>query len=306
MNTGVVWSKQEEQAVIKAYKQSRVTPHEFALEYSLSNKGGRTQNAVYCHLSDMERRGLVELNEYGGGEARILFLDIETQFPIAYVNGAYTQFVNPDDIIKDFCVICWSANWLGSDSYMCNCMTPKEAIARKDKRILGGIYKLLDTADIVIGQNVKKFDIRKLNTRFILSGIDQPPSPYKVVDTLLELRKTFGFTSNKQGFIGDALGNDGKDEMHKEDWRKCDQGDPEALDKMQKYNIQDVMTLKQNYLSIRSWIPSHPNVTMYRDKHDGCFACGGELHEDKYYPTNKRSRTAMRCADCGAITIPKL
>jgi hypothetical protein len=129
-----------------------------------------------------------------------------------------------------------------------------------------------------------------------------PPDPYKLVDTLTAARSVFGFTSNKQGYIAKELGNPEKLGMDMEDWRRCDVGDPEALDKMRTYNEADVVTLKADYQTLRVWMPNHPNVSAYTEKFDGCPVCGGELVEVKRYPTNKRSRKSARCADCGAVT----
>jgi hypothetical protein len=301
-----VWSKEETKQLIAGFNASTITPHEYALEFSIANKNGRTQNAVYNKLFELQARGIIKIETKEKSQAKILFLDIETLPLVCYSWGAYKQFISPDFVIKDWCIICWCANWLGSDAFMSNCLTPKEALARNDKRIMNGIYKLLDAADFVVGHNLRRFDIKKLNTRFLLNGLDQPPSPYKTIDTLVEVRRTFGFTSNKQGYIAKKLGNDEKEEMHFEDWAECDNGNQESLDKMQKYNIADVRTQRQDYLSIRSWIPNHPNVSLYQgidDTSELCRACGGETVKDKFYPTNKRERWARRCVDCGAVSF---
>ena len=67
---------------------------------------------------------------------------------------------------------------------------------RDDKPLLKGIRDLLDEADIVIAQNGKSFDVRKVNARLIQHGF-QPPSPYRVVDTMLVAKKYFAFTSRR-------------------------------------------------------------------------------------------------------------
>jgi len=45
-----------------------------------------------------------------------------------------------------------------------------------DSGILREIWKMLDEADIVITQNGRKFDQKKLNARFILNGFKPPSS----------------------------------------------------------------------------------------------------------------------------------
>ena len=66
------------------------------------------------------------------------------------------------------------------------------------------MWKLLDEADIVIGQNSKAFDIKKLNARFIIHGM-QPPSSYRQIDTKILAKKHFNFTSNKLEYLSDKL-----------------------------------------------------------------------------------------------------
>jgi hypothetical protein len=40
------------------------------------------------------------------------------------------------------------------------------------------MWKLLDRADVVVGHNADKFDVRKGNARFIAHGLPPPP-PYR-------------------------------------------------------------------------------------------------------------------------------
>ena len=73
-------------------------------------------------------------------------------------------------------------------------VTPEETKTRDDKRVLQSIWKLLDEADIVIGHNGDRFDLRKLNARFIDNDIN-PPSPFRTIDTLKVARREFAFVS---------------------------------------------------------------------------------------------------------------
>ena len=152
-----VWSAEETKKLVTAFNASTVTPHEFALEFVEGHKTGRTQNSVYNKLYELNARGIIKIETKEKSQAKILFLDIETLPLVCYSWGAYKQFISPDFVIKDWCIICWCANWMGSDAFMSNCLTPKEALARNDKRIMNWIYKLLDAADFVVGQNLRNF-----------------------------------------------------------------------------------------------------------------------------------------------------
>lgn len=96
---------------------------------------------------------------------------------------------------------------------------------------------MLDEADIVITQNGRKFDQKKLNARFILNGF-KPPSSYKHIDTLVIARKHFGFTSNKLKYMTDKLCTKYKKLDHSkfpgmELWRECLKGNSEAWTEME-------------------------------------------------------------------------
>jgi uncharacterized protein YprB with RNaseH-like and TPR domain len=108
---------------------------------------------------------------------------------------------------------------------------------------------------IVVAQNGVRFDVKKINARFVLLGMP-PPSPFRVVDTMLEARRHFGFTSNKLEWMTDKLCTTHKKKRHAkfpgfELWRECLAGNHEAWDEMREYNIDDVLSLEELYLVMR-------------------------------------------------------
>jgi hypothetical protein len=294
-----LWSKDETQALIKEYKKSDLLLYDFALEFSQKHET-RSHNSVNSKLHQLKKQGVIEVRNEEKPPAKILLFDIETLPLKVYTWGIRKQYISYENIIADWCVLSWSASWLNSEVVVSDCLSPKEAKERNDRRLLVGIWKLLGQADIVVAHNGRGFDVKKLNARFIHHDM-LPPTPYKLVDTLTAARSVFGFSSNKQGYLAKELALPEKQDMDMEDWRKCDAGDPEALEKMRTYNEGDVTTLKANYLKLRAWMPTHPNVGAYVDDYDKCPVCGGETAEVKRYPTNKRARKAWRCVDCGAV-----
>lgn len=229
----------------------------------------------------------------------LLVLDIETLPILAYVWGAYEQNLNIDSIVKDWVVLAWSAKWLGSDKIISDILTSKEALDRNDERLVGGFWKLLDRANVVIGHNSKAFDIRKLNTRFMFHELT-PPSYYKHIDTYLAARSAFGMTFNKLDYIASYLELDRKKHTDFSLWVRCDNGDKKALRKMRDYNIQDVKMLEDIYLRIRGWIPNHPNTSLIANI-DACPVCLGTYKRIGEYFTSKKAYPEYRCNNCGAI-----
>jgi DNA polymerase elongation subunit (family B) len=115
-------------------------------------------------------------------QVKILIFDIETSPLKGFVWSRWKQNIYLDQTIAEWFMISWSAKWVGSDIMYSDVLTPEEILKEDDKRITGGIWKLLDEADIVVAHNGKRFDIPKLNSRFILNRLS-PPAPYKQIDT---------------------------------------------------------------------------------------------------------------------------
>ena len=241
--------------------------------------------------------------------AKVLVLDIETAPIRAYVWGIWNVNVGTHQIQSDWFCLTWAAKWLFEDKVYSGKLKPKEVAEQNDKRIIEGIWKLINEADIVIAHNGEKFDIPKLNSRFILNGL-QPPLPYQQIDTLKHIRRQFGFTSNKLDYVNKLLNLERKKDTNFELWERCMQGNASALSEMEEYNVQDVRILEETYLQIRAWIKPHPNMGLFilDEKEHRCPNCGSaELKEQgKNYNTTANVYTLMRCDNCGAASRKRL
>lgn len=241
-------------------------------------------------------------------EAKVLVFDIETAPMTVFVWGLYKQRIAHTNIISDWFLLSWSAKWLFHPETMSDVLTPKEAKAKDDKRIAKSIYSLIDEADIVIAHNGKKFDMRKLNARFISHGWD-PPSPYQVIDTLQHSRSNFAFSSHKQDYLTKFLDLPNKLDTDFDLWVRCFSGEAKALEEMVEYNRHDVGGLEELYLTLRPWMKAHPNMALYveSDKR-ACANCGSSnltLMHRKYYYTPMGKYRVHRCG-CGAIVRERL
>ena len=113
------------------------------------------------------------LSYYGKGP-KMLSLDIETAPILGSVWGLWQQNVGLSMINADWYVLSWSAKWFGETEVL---YEDKRESWRTDddSELLKGIWKLLDEADIIITQNGKKFDVKKLNARLIQNGMSLRP-----------------------------------------------------------------------------------------------------------------------------------
>lgn len=235
----------------------------------------------------------------------ILIFDIETAPIKGYFWNTGKAYVSYDNIIEDWFILSWSAKWLFDSGIISDIVTPEEAVNCDDSRIMKGIWDLFNDADIVVAHNGDRFDVRKLNTRFIMNGF-KPPLPYQSIDTLKILRKDktgFAFSSNRLDFIGQLTRNKGKIKTDFALWKRCCGGDAESLAFMEKYNREDVALLEEVYLWLRPWIKSHPNVGLYMDTIEPvCTNCGSsEIVWGGHYVTPAGKFSAFRCNCCGAI-----
>jgi DNA-directed RNA polymerase subunit RPC12/RpoP len=236
--------------------------------------------------------------------AKVLIVDIETAPLLSYTWGIWNQNVGINQIASDWFMLTWSAKWLFEDKVYSGRLTAKEAKAQDDKRITKGIWELLNQADIVIAHNAIKFDIPKLNSRFVINDL-HPPLPYQIIDTLVHIRRQFGFSSNKLEYVQKLLNLPRKTDTGGMGlWIKCMQGDEQALKDMETYNVNDVRILEETYLHIRAWIKPHPNMGLFilDQEQARCPACGHHDLQDegKAYYTSVNAYEIYRCRNCGS------
>jgi len=232
---------------------------------------------------------------------KVLCFDIETTPLLCFAWGMWQQNINQRAVVEDWHVLSWSAKWLFEDSVMSAVLTPKEARNHDDKRIIEQMWKILDEADVVIAHNAARFDIPRMNTRFLYHGFP-PPSYYQVVDTLKVARSNFAFTSNALNYVNGYLRLPQKKETGFQLWVDCFYGDSDALKKMLAYNENDVLVLEELYVLLRPWIKGHPNLGLFvESKSSICPNCGSKkLEWEGYYNTPMGRYRSFRC-ECGAI-----
>lgn len=239
---------------------------------------------------------------------KILLLDIETLPMEIFVWALYKQRPSYDQMIKDWSIVTWSAKWLYDNSIFSASVTPEEATARNDKRILKPLWNLLEECDVCIGHNVVRFDNRKINARFIINEYNRPV-PYQMIDTLKHAQKVGAFSSHKLNDLCKMLDKESKIKTDYELWKRAsgvykDKKDQQkAIQEMLTYNENDVLILEDLYLELRPWMVSHPNVGLFSDVEESlCPACGSDnLYWKGDYCTTVGRFETFRCEECKSI-----
>ena len=235
---------------------------------------------------------------------KVLIFDIETAPMKAYVWNLWKTDIHLEQILNEWFCIAWSAKWLYGEDIMGEVLTSQEVLREDDSRIITSLWKLINEADIVVAHNGNKFDIPRINSRFIINGL-APTKPYFSVDTCQVAKKQFGFSSNKLDALAGYFSIPHKLDTDFSLWKRCLEGDEEALQYMLKYNKMDVAILEEVYLKLRPWIKNHPNMGNLEGKEMACANCGSssvEFIPDKYYYTSVGKYPLFRCKKCGAVS----
>lgn len=200
---------------------------------------------------------------------RVLLFDIETAPIRAHIWSIWQQGVGLNQIESDWFILSFCAKWLGEDEVI---YFDQRNVAdmEDDSELLSKLWHLLNEADIVVGQNSRKFDTKKVNARFIMNGFPKPSS-FRQIDTMEIAKKQFGFTSNKLEYMTDKLCTTYKKSKHKkfvghELWSECLKGNLEAWEEMEEYNRLDVLSLEELYNILSSWDNTLPNFDVFVDE----------------------------------------
>jgi hypothetical protein len=247
------------------------------------------------------------MNESNG--PRILLIDIETSPIVSYTWGLWDQNVGLNQIKEDWYILSWGAKWLHDKNIMYQDLRCSKT-PENDSPLLKSMWKLLDKADIVITQNGKKFDIKKLNARFIINGF-QPPSSFKQIDTLEIAKKHFAFTSNKLEYMADKINTKYKKLKHEqfsgfEMWKECLKGNMKAWKAMEKYNKYDVLSLEELYNKMIVW-DKGVNLNHYYDYPTQICSCGSTEQIKKGFEYSAVSKfQRYKCTNCGKSSVDRV
>lgn len=234
---------------------------------------------------------------------RVLLLDIETAPILGYAWGLHDQNIGLNQIKQDWFVISWAAKWLDQRRVLYKDQRYSKDKSN-DKALVKAIWELIDEADILITQNGKRFDIKKLNARFVKHGL-KPPSSFRHIDTLQLAKKHFAFTSNKLEYMSDQLCSKHKKRKVRkfigfELWKECLSGNMEAWKEMEKYNKKDVLSLEELYKKLIPW-DNTINVNVYTDEETISCMCGSSGYKKNGYNYTQNGKyQRYRCMQCGA------
>lgn len=235
---------------------------------------------------------------------KILTADVEcTPMTVKTYSLKVNGYISPKAIVSDWNLLGAAWKWLGEDR--CPAISVSHRDTSNDYEVVGALHNVISEADMIIGHNFDKFDLKKFNTRCLKHGIPPVP-PKRIYDTLKKSRKYFDLPSHSLYYVCKFLGLDPKDEAP--DWDKVMAGDVEEIRKMRTYNRQDVISNEQLYLKIRAFDHQHPDLNGFHPIRDTlgekvhvCPNClSPNLRNDSpvYNKRGKLVRYLYQCLDC--------
>lgn len=237
------------------------------------------------------------------GKAKVLIFDIETAPLLAHVWGLWDNNVGLSQIVCDWHLLSWSAKWLDAPESELMYMDQRDAKdVQDDKAILVELRNLLDEADVVITQNGKQFDQRKVQARMLIQGL-KPNSPYKHIDVKCESQRLFGFPSHKLEYMTDKVNKKYKKLKHKkfpghELWVECLKNNVAAWEEMKVYNAHDVLSLEEFFNIISPW-GINVNFNLFTDAEEHVCYCGSKEHiKNGFYYTDSGKFQRYKCKKC--------
>lgn len=235
---------------------------------------------------------------------KILLLDIETSASLVYAFGRHKQFIHQDAVVQEGGVLLMAGyQWLheGVTNVLVNKTEVKQG---KDFTVVKAVAALLEEADAVVAHNGRSFDMKMLQARALINGLEQLPTVH-ILDTLEMAKKNFRLSSNKLDSVGAVLGLGRKIQNSGIDlWVKVQQGDEDALIEMVEYCEGDVDLLRDVFLDLRSrgLVSGFNAANYYNDNLHRCKTCGSDniVETGRIVTTPTGRFEEVLCNDCGS------
>lgn len=237
------WSKSEINFVLKLYSRG-LSRKEIARQFNEKFELSRSQDSIK-HCIDVNSSNIEKYTP------KVLILDIETRSLTVKTFGLRDQNMGLEQVVDDGGILCWSAKWLGCDEIF---FEETKGVKSKEIVILKKLKKLINKADIVLGQNSQSFDVPVIMGLFLYYGIIDDVREFKQIDTLRMSKSKYKFLSHKLQYMSNKLCEIKKQTHAKFPgmslWMEYEAKNPLAFAEMKKYNMADVQATEELFLKL--------------------------------------------------------
>ena len=235
------------------------------------------------------REGTLQTNKPEKKELVYCYFDLETSFMQGYFFDIWQINIPMSHLL--------TASWAMNDDEPVGVrLTPEDVKTGNDLEVVVKLIEAINSCDVVVTFNGKKFDVKKLNTRALYWGLPPVAIP-RHIDLMQDAKRLFKFPSNSMQNISQYLGEDGKiNTGGSRLWQRCAEYDnyevcDAALQEMLEYNLQDINATRDLHKRFMGWSKNTPNIGTITKK-----VRGKDLKED----------TELLCVHCGSSGVSKI
>lgn len=276
--------------------------HKECIELSKKNLSGRKiakklgMGKTQCNdVIKAYREGTLELKEPTKKELVYCYFDLETSLMQGYFFDIWEQNIPMSRVTKQSHLL--SASWAFNDEPAQGVrLTPEDVKTGNDLHVVVSLIEALNSCDVAVSFNGRRFDFKKLNTRAIYWGLPPVVIP-KNIDLMLDAKRLFKFPSNSMQNISDYLSLDGKISTSSTRlWERCMEFENyevcnEALQEMLDYNIQDINATRDLHYKFLGWSKTTPNMSTLTKSIQG---------------RNLKEDTQLLCTHCGSEDVSEI
>jgi DNA polymerase elongation subunit (family B) len=225
---------------------------------------------------------------------RMLFFDCEiSEMTVKVYQLKGNDYISPKRIVKPWHFLSWAALFDHEPEKDYYLDQRYEQDKTNDRQLIEGLHYMLSQADILIGHNIKRFDVRKFNTRSALYGL--PPIHGLIIyDTLTFFRRHFDLPSYSLWYICHYFGLSQEKMEHSQTmWDKCLEGDIESWDENARYNKQDNRACRAAFWFVARFEPSI-NIQSFHQKQI-CICGSDSFMKDGFKYTKNGRFQVFRC-----------
>lgn len=234
--------------------------------------------------------------------AKVLILDIERlpawtkPLPIWDMKGLRYKYLTPADIDTWSRTFCHAYKWLGERTV--SWMAEWEEGGRRG--FLERTSELLQEADLIVGHNMRDFDLPHLTGELILENLPVPALP-KVFDTLRTMQKHGNLENNQLDTLDKRFGFRGKTDKYRIDMATAAaNGDVKQQQRIIRYAQGDIRATERVYLRLRP--VGNINLGLFADDptRPVCPKCESTKVQRRGYATKNALRyPRYQCQSCG-------
>lgn len=253
-----------------------------------------------------------EIKDEQAQSTRILFWDLESSLMQGMFFGLWGENIQFKRVTKQSHLL--TASWAFNDDEVQGVrLTPQDVETGNDLEVVVKMIQAINSADVIVTFNGKRFDCKLLNTRALFWGLP-PIKPVKHIDLFEQSKRLFKFPSNSMQNISLYLGENGKLQNSSDLWERCSDYNnyivcDNALDEMLNYNKRDIVATRDLFYRFQGWMKGVPNVGLIENEkqhteHLRCVHCGSldvDKMQNKTY-TTVSSFDLYRCGDCKGIS----